>query len=257
MPHLRRRSCTAPGLAEPSGSVSTQKGSPIAGVARDLLGVCSMNAIASTPASRPPTVYLVAIDETASAVMVLDMACGLGGALAGAAELHIVHVVAPPVAAVDLMAPIVPQQLEATGKKVLDRALEHASSRFRGKIALHLLVGTQWREITQLASNLSADLVLVGTAGRTGLARVLLGSVAEQVVRHAGCPVLVIRPKEHHASTEIGIEPPCQYCLAVQAETQRATLWCERHRTHHPHGNLHYETPPTFAVGSMNYVPEG
>jgi nucleotide-binding universal stress UspA family protein len=214
-----------------------------------------MNAIASPPGS-PPTVYLVAIDETPSSVMVLDMACGLGGALAGAAELHIVHVVASPTATVDLvMAPVVPQELEASGRKILERAKEHAASRFRGKIALHLLVGVQWREITQLASDLSADLVFVGTAGRTGIARVLLGSVAEQVVRHAGCPVLVIRPKDHHVSAEVGIEPPCVDCLAVQAETQRAKLWCERHSTHHPHGHLHYETPETFAVGSMNYVP--
>ena len=215
-----------------------------------------MNAIAAPTLSPLPTVYVVAIDETPSAVMVLDMACGLGGALAGTAELHIVHVVAAPAATVDLvMAPAVPQALEANGIQILEKAKEHATSRFRGPIAAHLLVGTPWREITQLASNLSADLVLVGTAGRTGLVRVLLGSVAEQVVRHAGCPVLVLRPKDHHVSAEVGIEPPCADCVAVQTETHRAKLWCERHSTHHPHGNLHYETPPTFAVGSMNYVP--
>ena len=189
-----------------------------------------MNAIASPTAAPLPTVYLVAVDEAASAVMVLDMACGLGGALAGAAELHIVHVVAAPIGAVDLvMAPAVPQALEATGRLVLNRAAEHARSRFRGKIGLHLLLGTPWREITQLASNVSANLVFVGTSGRTGLARVLLGSVAEQVVRHAGCPVLVIRPKEHQANAEVGIEPPCADCVAVQKETDRARLWCERH----------------------------
>lgn len=215
-----------------------------------------MNAIASPTAGPLPTVYLVAVDDASSAVMVLDMACGLGGALAGAAELHIAHVVAAPHGAIDLvMAPAAPQALEATGRAVLDQAAAHASSRFRGKIVLHLLVGTPWREITQLASNVSADLVFVGTSGRTGLARVLLGSVAEQVVRHAGCPVLVIRPKEHQADAELGIEPPCPDCVAVQAETQRAKLWCERHSTHHPHGNLHYEAPQAFAIGSMNYVP--
>jgi hypothetical protein len=79
-----------------------------------------------------------------------------------------------------------------------------------------------------------------------------LGSVAEQVVRHAGCPVLVVRLKDYHARAELGIEPPCGDCIAVQDQTHRAKLWCERHSAHH--GRLHYELP-TFAVGSMNFRP--
>ena len=80
-----------------------------------------------------------------------------------------------------------------------------------------------------------------------------LGSVAEQVVRHAGCPVLVVRPKDYQLAAAEGIEPPCGDCIAVQKQTQRAQLWCARHSAHHPHGRLHYELPPTFAVGSMNF----
>ncbi len=213
-----------------------------------------MNAIASPTDSPTPTVYLVAIDESPSAVMVLDMACALGSTLGGAAELHIIHVADTAVTGFD-GAPGLPQQLQANGKMVLDRSTEHAASRFTGKITGHLAVGVAWREITQLASYLSADLVLVGTSGRTGIARVLLGSVAEQVVRHAGCPVVVIRPKDHHAHAEIGIEPPCSDCLAVQAASDRAKLWCERHSTHHPAARLHYETPASFAIGSMNFRP--
>jgi nucleotide-binding universal stress UspA family protein len=40
------------------------------------------------------------------------------------------------------------------------------------------------------------DLVVVGSHGRTGFRRVLLGSVAEKIVRHAGCPVLVARSRK-------------------------------------------------------------
>ncbi|CAN5855487.1 hypothetical protein BH11MYX2_BH11MYX2_26680 [soil metagenome] len=105
-----------------------------------------------------------------------------------------------------------------------------------------------------MASSLRADLVVVGTEGRTGIARMALGSVAEKVVRHAGCSVLVVRPKDYHAAVESGIEPPCGDC-AVQNKTARKELWCERHAAHHPHGHVHYELPPTFAVGSMNFRP--
>jgi nucleotide-binding universal stress UspA family protein len=213
-----------------------------------------MNAIASPPTSPTTTVYLVALDDSPSAVMVLDMACGLGSTLGGAAELHIVHVAGAASTGLDGN-PTLPQQLQANGKLVLDRSTEHAASRFKGKIVGHLAVGVAWREITQLASYLSADVVLVGTSGRTGIARVLLGSVAEQVVRHAGCPVVVLRPKDHHTQAEIGIEPPCGDCVAVQVSSSRSKLWCERHSTHHPAGHLHYETPPSFALGSMNFRP--
>lgn len=217
-----------------------------------------MNAIESPTAATAaaPTVYLVALDDTPSAVMVLDMACALGSTLGGVAELHLVHVVGTASVGLDGN-PAIPQELQANGKVVLDRATQHAASRFKGKIVGHLAVGVTWREIVQLASFLSTDLVLVGTSSRTGIARVLLGSVAEQVVRHAGCPVVVLRPKDHHTHAEIGIEPPCSDCLAAQAASRRAKLWCERHSTHHPAGHLHYETPPTFAIGTMNFRPEG
>jgi hypothetical protein len=67
--------------------------------------------------------------------------------------------------------------------------------------------------------------------------------------------VLVVRPKDYHAPVEPGIEPPCPDCLETQNKTERAQLWCERHAAHHPQGRLHYELPPTFAVGSMNFRP--
>jgi len=52
-------------------------------------------------------------------------------------------------------------------------------------------------EIVEAAKKLQTDLIVISTHGRTGLKHVLLGSVAENVVRHAPCPVLVVREKEH------------------------------------------------------------
>jgi len=56
--------------------------------------------------------------------------------------------------------------------------------------------GTPHIEIVGLAKELSIDLLILSTHGRTGLARAIIGSTAEQVVRHSPCPVLVVRSKE-------------------------------------------------------------
>ena len=56
--------------------------------------------------------------------------------------------------------------------------------------------GQPWYEIAEAAREAAADLVIVGTHGYTGLKHVLLGSTAERVVRHAPCPVLVVREQE-------------------------------------------------------------
>jgi nucleotide-binding universal stress UspA family protein len=53
--------------------------------------------------------------------------------------------------------------------------------------------GPAHREITDAARSLKSDLIVIATHGHTGLAHVFLGSTAERVVRHAECPVLVVR----------------------------------------------------------------
>jgi nucleotide-binding universal stress UspA family protein len=57
----------------------------------------------------------------------------------------------------------------------------------------HLLAGDEAEEIIALAQRMSADLIVMGTHGRTGLNRLLMGSVAESVVRRAPCPVLTMK----------------------------------------------------------------
>jgi nucleotide-binding universal stress UspA family protein len=204
-----------------------------------------------------PVVYVVAIDGAPSSQHVLEVACGLGSALGGNAEMHLVHVLgAAPSPSLGAMGPvIVPTDLLEGGRVVLDAASAHAAVRFGGRITGHLAAGAAAHEITQLASSLRADLVVVGTAGKTGIARLALGSVAEKVVRMAGCPVLVVKPKDHQPSAIPEIEPPCDDCLAVQTSSARTKLWCERHSTHHAHGRLHYETPEGFAMGTMLLRP--
>ena len=57
--------------------------------------------------------------------------------------------------------------------------------------------GTPFAEITNAARTLKVDLIIITTHGHTGLKHVFLGSTAERVVRHAPCPVLTVREKEH------------------------------------------------------------
>jgi universal stress protein A len=58
--------------------------------------------------------------------------------------------------------------------------------------------------IVDAAKELGIDLIILSTHGRTGLSRVLLGSTAEKVVRHAGCPVLIVREHEHEFIVDRG-----------------------------------------------------
>ena len=69
----------------------------------------------------------------------------------------------------------------------------------RASIGAEALVraGQPYYEITTAAKELDVDLIVITTHGRTGLKHALLGSTAERVVRHAPCPVLTVREREH------------------------------------------------------------
>jgi nucleotide-binding universal stress UspA family protein len=57
-------------------------------------------------------------------------------------------------------------------------------------------------EIVRVAGERDADLIVISSHGRTGLGRMIFGSTAEAVVRHAGCPVLVVKPPQEEASDQ-------------------------------------------------------
>lgn len=72
-----------------------------------------------------------------------------------------------------------------------------------------LASGVPATELLQLAEQHHADLIVVGSHGRTGLARLLMGSVAEQVVRGAQCPVLVVKqPMGERVTTKVQVAEP-------------------------------------------------
>lgn len=99
------------------------------------------------------------------------------------------------------------------------------------RLSTHFRYGTPAEQIIQLAADFDADMVVVGTHGRTGVTRLVVGSVAEKVVRTAPCPVLVVRDKALVAAAQTLdlIEPLCEACRRVRADTGGDTVWCERH----------------------------
>lgn len=210
---------------------------------------------ASGTSQARPVVYLVAIDDSEASRRVLEVAAGLGAALGGNAELHVarVAVVPPPVS----VGSVLSEDVLDSVREFVTHACEGAKERFQGRIVGHVLIGEPWEAITRASADLQADLIVVGTAGRTGFSRLTLGSVAEMVVRRAGCPVLVVRPKDFGDQGTVQIEPPCPACVEVQKTSAGKELWCERHASAkgRPTARLHYELPPSYGRGSMLIRP--
>lgn len=105
---------------------------------------------------------------------------------------------------------------------------------------VHTRIGNPAKELIGLSDETGADLIVVGTHGRKGVSRLFMGSVAEQVVRHGTCPVLVVRPSMHPAEEieeSMRPEPPCPQCVAKRKETNGAEWWCDVHSKKHdaPH----------------------
>ena len=113
-------------------------------------------------------------------------------------KMTLVHVIEPapvyPDAAYTLTvgADLLPTEAKKAFRKLNDE--EQIDQRL--VVATIIRSGTAHQEITDAARELEADLIIIATNGYTGLAHVLLGSTTERVVRHAPCPVLVVREKE-------------------------------------------------------------
>lgn len=137
---------------------------------------------------------LIAIDGEPIAAHAADIGAGLAR-LAGA-ELAFVHVIdAALVNAADTG--IQPAVLVASAKEDARKLIDAFRKRLPQQLtALEFVqVGSPFTEIVNAAKDWPADLIVIGSHGRGGIKRALLGSVAEGVMRHAPCPVLVVRAK--------------------------------------------------------------
>lgn len=139
-----------------------------------------------------PVQVVVAYDFTPSAEEALLRAIDV----AARAPQHVLHIVA----ALDS------GQFRHTSVEAADsvhrQILEHITAAFAGRktaaevsVFVHARIGHPADEILAVAREVGADLLFIGSHGKTGVERLLLGSVSERVVREAKCPVMVVRPK--------------------------------------------------------------
>ena len=140
------------------------------------------------------------------------------------AELHLLHVihnlaVEVPESGMEMAFPGFLENIGGQRKELRQKALQSlnaevgASWREQHGVVLDTRFGKPFVEIVRYARDKDIDLIVVGTHGRTGLEHVLLGSVAENVVRKASCPVLTAHPpmkkpdKKGEPDFPVGIHP--------------------------------------------------
>ena len=140
---------------------------------------------------------LVPVDFSDTSLQALEYAIEFGKPLK--AEIVVVFVVEPVyfTAPTELYAPaanvgMLLDEQRRIGREQLTRLAAGLQKR-RINARTVLQTGTAYQVITDTAKRLKVDLIVMATHGRTGLSHVLLGSVAERVVRTAQCPVLTVR----------------------------------------------------------------
>jgi nucleotide-binding universal stress UspA family protein len=142
-----------------------------------------------------PTTILFATDGSNEADMALTTAVALANSTNS--ELHVVTV-APGYPSYSIRSPEVLEQLRKQAEAVLDEQAKKIRM-VGGEVAQeHLRVSVRYRaqQVVQVAEDIEAGLIVIGNWGLGGVRRALAGSVSDSVIRHAPCPVLVVRPKK-------------------------------------------------------------
>jgi len=147
-----------------------------------------------------PKQILVPTDLSEGAERALTYACELARALG--AQIHLLNAVAIPSFGVPelgiALTSSVIDQLVADNRAALDRLAQTRCTAEVGQVLVK--AGDARNVINQTAKELGVDLIVMGTHGRRGISRALLGSVAETVVRSAPCAVLTVRLQDTHDS---------------------------------------------------------
>ena len=168
------------------------------------------------------------------------------------AELHVVHAVTSDLSGIAAMSDT-DAQLERAPALLRER-IESAWRTRTAKVIAHIRPGNPVETILQVAVDIDADLLVVGSHRLRGIPKLVLGSVAERVLHAAHCPVLVAVPKDYSAQARSPeVEPPCPDCLRTRRETANARFWCERHSK--PYLQPHLYIPRTAERASVLITP--
>ena len=144
-----------------------------------------------------PTKILLATDDSEEAALAAQTAADIVDKTGS--ELHVVLVglsvgyvgMGPPEIA-NIPAPR-QEELNEEARRLLDAQVRQIESTGGTVAQAHLRTGRPEEEILGLADELDVGLIVLGSRGRSGIRRALMGSVSDSVVRHAHCPVLVVR----------------------------------------------------------------
>ena len=137
-----------------------------------------------------PTRVLLATDSSPDAALAAQSAIELCERTGS--ELHVVHV-GEYLPTFYAQTEEEPAQLRADAQRLLEEQLERIRAAGGQVAQAHLLLGRPAEQIVNLSEELGIGVVVIGSRGLSALRRAVLGSVSESVVRHAHCPVFVVR----------------------------------------------------------------
>jgi nucleotide-binding universal stress UspA family protein len=150
-----------------------------------------------------PTRILLATDGSEEAELAARRAVEL--AQRTDSELHVVHVGVVPTLLVSYPGTLgyegkLYEQIQEQSGELLRKESWRVKAAGGTVAGAHLRMGKVDLEIVGLAKELGADLIIMGCRGHRGIRRAIEGSVSDGVIRHAPCPVLVVRPQKEQAA---------------------------------------------------------
>jgi nucleotide-binding universal stress UspA family protein len=207
----------------------------------------------TTSPNTAPFTVVVGNDFTPASGYAFDQAARVARRVPGS-DLHVVHVVDAKVTAEQA------KQLATDLRLYLEDKVKALGGLEGQAVGIHVRAGQPAREIAQLAKDVSADLIVLGTHEGPHLKQLVLGSVAERLLVASPCPVFIAgpMPAARDDAHEPAILPPCPDCVQARVKSAGHDWWCARHSEHHARAHsysFHRQLP--FRTHDSSVSPTG